>query len=56
MKSSHHKAKPVLDTKTGKQYLSAKEASKDAGCSVQHLRNQLNGTIENKTTMKYQLK
>jgi hypothetical protein len=50
---THHKAKPVLDTKTGKQYLSAILASKDAKCSPEHLRNQLNGTISNKTTFKY---
>ncbi len=50
---SHHNAKKVIDTKTGKQYPSAKEAAKDAGCSPSHLINQLNGNLENKTTMKY---
>ncbi len=49
----HHNAKKVVDTKTGKEYASAKEAAKYVGCSPEHLRNQLNGNVENKTSMKY---
>lgn len=50
----HHRAKKVVDTKTRKEYPSATKAAKDAKCSPEHLRNQLNGNLPNKTTMKYQ--
>ncbi len=50
----HHRAKTVINTATGKKYLSTKLAAKDAGISVQHLRNQLNGNVDNKTKFKYQ--
>lgn len=50
----HHRAKTVIDERTGKKYISTKEAAKDAGCSPQHLRNQLNGNLENKTSMEYE--
>lgn len=50
----HPNAKKVVDTKTGTVYLSAAEAAKVIKCSPEHLRNQLNGNVHNKTTMKYQ--
>lgn len=50
----HHRAKIVVDEKTGKKYASTKDAAKAVGISPQHLRNQLNGNLENKTSMKYE--
>lgn len=50
---AHHRAKKVVDTKTGKHYPSASAAAKAAKCSASHLCNQLNGNLTNKTTFKY---
>lgn len=52
-KKKHHRAKEVIDISTGKTYPSAADAAKEFGCSETHMRNQLNGNVPNKTSLRY---
>lgn len=52
-KTKHHRAKLVVNTKTGEKFYSAAEVATMIKCSYGHLVNQLNGNIPNRTTFIY---
>lgn len=49
----HHNAKTVIDLSTGQVYTSAREAADKFKMSHSHLVNQLNGNLQNKTSLRY---
>lgn len=49
----HHNAKTVVDLSTRQVYTSAREAADKFKISPSHLISQLNGTLPNKTTLRY---